>query len=363
MKQKTFNTIVIIILSILTIFFIVNMVMISDVRSSLKNNGSSITNQSSIEISDDTTKVFKKVNESVVTVALYNNNRIISNGSGSIIEYKNNKAMIVTNNHVVSSSHNNDIRVIFHDKKEVSAKIVGKDPISDLALLECKIDFKVTPIQIGDSDALQEGETVIAIGSPLDIEFKGTVTRGIISGVNRTLETDTNGDGVPDHAMQVLQTDTTINPGNSGGPLINMAGQMIGINTSKISMESFEGMGFAIPSNEAMNILKQLQEKGEVKRPTLGISYQAVSVIPEYARERFNIPSNLNEGIYIVEVVNGSVAHKAGLKADDIIFNIDGDNITSLSVFTSKLFSSKKGDVLKLKIYRDGKEKNINVTL
>lgn len=362
MNQKKFNTIVVVILIFLTVLLIFNLISINNINSSL-NNGTNTTNKSSLEISDDTTKVFKKVNQSVVTVALYSNNEIIGNGSGSIIEVKNNKAMILTNNHVVSSSKNTEIRVIFHDKKEISAKVVGKDSISDLALLECQTNMKLTPIEIGDSDALQEGETVIAIGSPLDIEFKGTVTRGIISGVNRTLETDTNGDGVADYAMQVIQTDTTINPGNSGGPLINMAGQMVGINTSKISMESFEGMGFAIPVNDAMNIIEQLQENGEIERPKLGISYQAVSVFPDEVRLRYNIPDNLNEGIYIIEVDNGSAAAKAGLKPDDIIFNVNGKDISSLSVFTSALFSSKKGDVLKLKIYRDNKEKSINVSL
>lgn len=363
MSQKKINIIFAVAFTIISILLVSSILVISDLRGSLNSSDGSITNNTSFKISDDTTKVFKKVNESVVTVAIFQNNKIVGNGSGSIIEFKNNKALIITNNHVVNSGNANDIRVLFHDKSEVKAKVIGSDPISDLALLEVKIDFKVNPIAIGDSDKLQEGETVIAIGSPLDIEFKGTVTRGIISGVNRVLDTDTNGDGVADHAMMVIQTDTTINPGNSGGPLINMAGQMIGINTSKISMENFEGMGFAIPSNEAKKIINQLKENGEVKRPKLGISYQALSLMPEYARNQFKIPSTLNEGIFIVEVSKSSAASKAGLKNNDVIFKVNNKNITSISVFTSELFLSKKGDTLKLNIYRDGKEKTVNVVL
>lgn len=362
MSQKKINLIYGIGIVVLAILFIANLIVLTNYGSSGTNNDL-ISKNASITISDDTTEVFKKVNESVVTVALYSNNKIVGNGSGSIIDFKNNKALIITNNHVVNSGNTDDIRILFHDKQEVKAKIVGSDSISDLALLEVKLDFNVKPILIGDSNKLQEGETVIAIGSPLDVEFKGTVTKGIISGVNRVLETDTNGDGVIDNAMLVLQTDTTINPGNSGGPLINMAGQMIGINTSKISMENFEGMGFAIPSNEATKIINQLKENGEVKRPKLGISYQALSIIPDYARQQYNIPTSISEGVFVVDVSKNTPAYKAGLKSNDIIFKVNKMNITSISVFTSELFSSKEGDTLILNVLRNGKEIVVKVTL
>ena len=362
--RKNKDKIIIGALFILILLFIVNTVMITQLKDNENDSDSSKSTQnSSIKISDDTTKVVEKVNDSVVTVALYQNGELIGNGSGSIISYKNGKANIVTNNHVIDVGQNITIKVIFANKKEVEAKVLGKDSISDLALLQTSINFKVTPISIGDSDALQAGESVIAIGSPLDIEFSGTVTKGIISGLNRTIETDTNGDNVADYAMQVLQTDTTINPGNSGGPLINMAGQMIGINTSKISQTGYEGIGFSIPSNEALSILKQLEKNGKVERPTLGISYQSVSSIPEYAYDRFNIPTSLTDGIYVVEVVKNSAAAKAGIKADDIIYSVDGTEVTTPSVFTSKLYASKSGDKLKLGIYRNGKKISVNVTL
>ena len=365
--SKHKDKIIIISIIVLALLFITNLVMINELKN--ERQQTTIPSQtSSLKISDDTTKVVEKVYDSVVTVALFHEGELVGNGSGSIISYTNGKAKIgkakiVTNNHVVDNDENLDIKIIFSNKKEVKAKILGKDSVSDLALLEASVNFEVTPIAIGDSDKLQAGESVIAIGSPLDIEFTGTVTRGIISGLNRTIETDTNNDGIADYAMQVLQTDTTINPGNSGGPLINMAGQMIGINTSKISLSGFEGMGFAIPSNEAMGILKELEKSGEIERPTLGISYQNVSTIPEYAFDRFNIPESLSEGLYIIEVMDKSAAAKAGLKADDIIYLVEGEEITSTVIFTSHLFSKKSGDTLELGIYRNGKQMTVKVIL
>ena len=339
----------------LTLMFIVNLVLIYQIKND--GNIANPSQTSSIQINDETTEVVKKVSDSVVTVALFRGDNIVGNGSGSIISYENGKVQIITNNHVIDHEANLDIRIIFANKETVKAKVIGQDAIADLALLEADVDFKVTPIEIGDSDKLQAGESVIAIGSPLDIEFTGTVTRGIISGLNRTIEVDNK------YAMQVLQTDTTINPGNSGGPLINMAGQMIGINTSKISQVGFEGMGFAIPSNEAVAIIDQLKKNGKVERPTLGISFQSVSAIPEYARSNFNIPSSIKEGLYVIEVTNGSVAAKAGIKAEDIIYSFDGKEITSTSMFTTNLYSKTAGDKIELGIYRNGKKITVTVTL
>ncbi|MEG0686687.1 MAG: trypsin-like peptidase domain-containing protein [Erysipelotrichales bacterium] len=357
------DKIIIGLLVVVVILFITNTLMILNLKNSGTLNGTGGTKATSVSVSDDTTKVVNKVKESVVTVTIYQGDDPISTGSGSIIDYDGGKVKIVTNNHVVSAGRGSKIEILYANGKKSEAKVLGKDPISDLALLEAKVDFKAVPIEIGDSNALQSGETVIAIGSPLDASFNNTVTRGIISGLNRTIETDTNNDGIADYAMKVIQTDTTINPGNSGGPLINMAGQLIGINTSKISMEGFEGMGFSIPSSEAVSILKDLEKNGKISRPTLGISFQAISTIPEYALDRFNIPADLKEGIYVVDVVRGSSAARSGIKPNDIIIGVDGKELTSTTTFTSKLYSSKKGDKMKLSVLRDGSTKDIEVEL
>lgn len=355
-----------ILLIILIILFLVNTVMILQMRNSgtttTTSNGN--TKTESIEISDDTTKLVKKVKDSVVTVALYQRNRLVGNGSGSIISSKNGETKILTNNHVVDVGNNTDIKVIFTNGKEVNATVIGKDKISDLALISVKTNFDVQPIAIGDSGKLQQGETVIAIGSPLDVSFSGTVTKGIISGLDRSIETDSDGDGEPDYVMQVIQTDTTINPGNSGGPLINMAGQLVGVNTSKIQMEGYEGMGFSIPSNEALSIMEQLEKDGKITRPTLGISYQSIANIPEYAYDQYGIDANLPAGaLFVAEVNNGSAAAKAGIKVNDIIYKVDGKDITTTSIFTSELYSKKAGDKLELVVKRNGKDVNVSVTI
>lgn len=355
-NKTYFLYIIIFILSLLTV---TNTILLTQNNSNSPMNN---TKTSSIKVEDETTKVVQKVSKSVVTVALERNNQIIGNGSGSIISYQNGEACIVTNNHVVSEPRTK-IKVIFANNKTAYAEIIGKDNISDIAVLRTKINFKVEPIKFGDSDVLQQGESVIAIGSPLDVEFTGTVTKGVVSGLNRSIPADTNNDGQADYNMKVLQTDTTINPGNSGGPLINMAGQLIGINTSKLNVEGFEGMGFSIPSNEAKHIIQQLERKGSVSRPSLGISYRPLSSIPMEMYPELHIKSSEKDGLYIVEVKPGSSAARAGLKSDDVIAKVNNIAISAPSIFTSKLYESRKGDILNLIVKRSGKQVKITVHL
>lgn len=314
-----------------------------------------------VSIDDDTSELYKKVKDSVVTIQITDvSGRTLSIGSGSIIKNDNGTINILTNNHVVDNS-SGIINVIFSNGSSVEATIIGKDNVSDLALLKAEVDFEVTPIELGDSDLLQQGESVIAIGSPLDLAFSGTVTKGIISGLNRNIESDTNGDGINDYNMQVIQTDTTINPGNSGGPLINMDGQLIGINTSKINLSGFEGMGFSIPINEALLIIEQLNENGHVDRPKLGISYSPTNMLNDYTRSELGL--NDNNGLYVNEVLKGGSAEKAGLKDGDVIIKVNGSDIESISDFTSILYRSRSGDSLQLVVLRDGNELDIDVKL
>lgn len=350
-------------LVLLTFGLIGNSVVILNLQKQLNPYNISNTVQESIEISDSTTQVVAKVKASVVTIVTEYSNGQTAIGSGSVISKDGTLVKIVTNNHVVDKGKT--IKVIFSNKKEVTAKVLGKDAISDLALLEATIDFDVTPLTFGDSDVLQQGESVIAIGSPLDLEFTGTVTKGVVSGLNRSIEVDTNSDNVADYNMNVLQTDTTINPGNSGGPLINMAGQIVGINTSKISETGFEGMGFSIPSNEAKAILVQLEEKGSVERPKLGISYIPMEYLASdtgfYSAN--NIDTSVKSGLYIKNVEKNSKADQAGLKANDIIIKFNDVETKTASQFTTKLYSKKAGDTIKLTVIRNKKEEVITIKL
>lgn len=362
MKNKS-QKLYVILLIILSVGFVTNSIMLYNVQKQLNPYNVSNTIQESVEISDSTTQVVDKVKASVVTIVTEYANGQTAIGSGSVIQKDGELVKIVTNNHVVDGGKN--IKIIFSNKKEIEATVLGKDSLSDLALLEAKVDFDVTPLSFGDSDVLQQGESVIAIGSPLDLEFTGTVTKGVVSGLNRSIDVDTNGDSLADYKMNVLQTDTTINPGNSGGPLINMAGQIVGINTSKISETGFEGMGFSIPSNEAKAILVQLEEKGSVERPKLGISYipmQYLANSPGFYSE-YNIDTNIKDGLFIKEIESKSKAESAGLKANDIITKFDGEDVKTVSQFTSKLYSKKTGDTIKLTVVRDKKEVEVTIKL
>ncbi|WP_185373540.1 trypsin-like peptidase domain-containing protein [Listeria aquatica] len=287
-----------------------------------------------------------------------------SSGSGVIYKKANGKAYVVTNNHVVDGA--NKLEVTFSNGKKSTAKLIGTDEWNDLAVLEIS-DKNVTSVaKFGDSDALTVGENVIAIGSPLGTEFSGSVTQGIVSGLNRTVPVDINGDGQEDWEAEVIQTDAAINPGNSGGALINLEGQVIGINSMKISTENVEGIGFALPSNSVEPIISQLEEKGEVTRPALGVTLRDVDTIPDQQQKSvLKLPSNINYGAMVQQVTSNSAASKAGLKQYDVIVDINGQKITNTVELRKVLYNSNLqiGDKVTIKYYRDGKAKTTSLTL
>ncbi|MBU3828554.1 MAG: trypsin-like peptidase domain-containing protein [Candidatus Lactobacillus pullistercoris] len=282
-----------------------------------------------------------------------------SEGSGVVYMKSNNKGYIVTNNHVVSGS--DAVQVMLANGKTVSAKIVGTDATTDLAVLSIDAKYVTQTAQFGDSKSLQAGQTVIAVGSPLGSEYASTVTQGIISAPSRTIETSSG------NQQTVIQTDAAINPGNSGGALVNSSGQVIGINSMKLAQStdgtSVEGMGFAIPSNEVVTIVNQLVKKGKITRPQLGVKVIALNGIPEEYRHRLNIESALNNGIYVASVSKGSSAAKAGIKAQDVIIKVDGKKVSDVASLHSILYSHKVGDSVNVTVNRNGKGVNIKVTL
>lgn len=274
-------------------------------------------------------------------------------GSGVIISED---GYILTNNHVVNTSSNsmfyqvseaNKVTVkLYNDDTEYEAKIIGKDETTDLAVI--KIDKTGLPAaELGDSSSIKVGEFCMAIGNPLGME--STVTAGIISASNRTITSDGK-------TLTVIQTDAAINSGNSGGALINSKGQVIGINTIKISGTGIEGMGFAIPINSTVDIYKQLISDGKVKRPYIGISGRDID---SKTAEQYK----LAEGIYILSVEQYSAAEKAGLKPYDIITEVDGKKITKMDELNEIKNTHKIGDTINLKIYRDKEYSDIQITL
>ena len=234
-----------------------------------------------------------------------------SEGSGVIYMKSNGKGYIVTNNHVVSGS--DEIQVILSNGKKVTAKKVGTDAETDLAVLTIDGKYVTQTAQFGSSKNLEPGQQVIAVGSPLGSEYATSVTQGIISAKNRTVDV-TNSSGQVTNQATVIQTDAAINPGNSGGPLVNMSGQVIGINSMKLSSSSdgtaVEGMGFAIPSDEVVSIINQLVKNGKITRPKLGIRIVSVDELTEYGRKKLGLPDSIKSGVYVASVTKNGSAEK-----------------------------------------------------
>lgn len=258
---------------------------------------------------------------------------------------------IITNYHVIEealNSSNSAVKVTLSNNEEYEAKIVGADETTDIALL--KVEAKgLTPATFADSDELSVGEYAIAIGNPLGKEFAGSVTVGYISALNRTITAD-------GRTYHVIQTDAAINPGNSGGALVNSKGQVVGINTVKISDESVEGLGFAIPSNYALKIVEELKENGKIVRPYIGIYGIDLD-------ETLATRNRLVEGVYLYKIASSSPAEEAGLQRGDVIVEFDGQKVSSVDEINDIKNQKEIGDKVKVKIYRNGEYKEGTITL
>jgi 2-alkenal reductase len=270
-----------------------------------------------------------------------------ASGSGVIIS---DQGHIITNNHVIDGA--NSVFVIYNDGTRAEASIVGADPVTDIAVL--KVNGAVPAyLSFGDSSALQLGETVIAIGSPLG-NYRGSVTVGVVSGLNRTVQGTAQ--------ENLIQTDAAINHGNSGGPLINLAGQIIGINTLVVRNtpggDQAEGLGFAVPSNTVRSVAEQLIARGSIEYPFIGISYTEVT--PQLAAE-LNLTSK--SGVIVTQVTAGSPAERAGLQPQDVVTAINNDKIDENNSLRSILFKYHVGDTVTLTVERNGQTLQLQVTL
>ena len=284
--------------------------------------------------------IYEKVMPSVVSITCYDG-RSTSSGTGVIMDAG---GYIITNAHVVEDAL--DIQVLLTDGRELQAKCVGADMLSDLAVLRVSASGLV-PAEFGDSDRLRVGDEVVAIGDPLGVELRGTMTNGIISGINRDIKSG-------NRTLTLMQTTAALNTGNSGGPLVNCYGQVVGINTMKIgdyaSEGGVEGLGFAIPITSVQTILEQLASKGYVAgRPDLGITGQAISTFYQFY---YRMPA----GILITEVDEGSSAAQQGLRRGDILLTLDGVAVTNLDILQEITYASTVGQELQATIYREGRE-------
>lgn len=274
-------------------------------------------------------------------------NPVETEGVGSGVIFKSD-GYIVTNNHVINGAK--ELIVSLSDGRSLKGKVIGADEVTDLAVV--KIDAKDLPTAtFADSDQIVVGEPAIAIGNPMGLEFRGSVTSGVVSALNRTLDNS-------DSRVKLLQTDAAINPGNSGGALVNMDGKVIGINSAKIVANGVEGIGLAIPSNAVQNIISAIMEKGYVPRPYLG-----VSIFDQQSAARYGYQLNLKKGVYLFQVVPGGPADKAGLRKGDVITAIDGTEIKGVSDLRAKIAEHNVGDKVELTIQRGNQERKASLTL
>ncbi len=327
----------------------------------------------SVNVVSDVTKAVDKAGDAVVgvsniqSVSFWGARESIDEpaGTGSGVIYKKvgNKAYVVTNHHVIEGASKYEVTLA--DGTKVPAELRGSDIWTDLAVLEIDATDVKKIAEFGNSDTLKTGEPVIAIGNPLGPTFSGSVTQGIISGLERTIPVDINNDGVVDWNAEVLQTDAAINPGNSGGALINIKGQVIGINSMKIAQSAVEGIGLAIPINSAEPIINDLEQFGEVKRPYMGVDLISVNEVSKYhQQETLKLPAKINDGVALRQVRPNSPAAQAGLKELDVIVEMDGEKISDVIDLRRHLYIQKKiGDQLTVKYYRDGKLQETTLTL
>lgn len=320
------------------------------------------TRNITIKETDTISSAIDKVYDAVVVVETSKGNQLLSTGTGFVYKTDEKYAYIITNNHVVSDGDN--INVTFQSEKTSEATVLGSDSYSDLAVLKISKENVTNVAILGKSSESKIGDNVFTVGAPLGSEYSGTVTKGIISGKDRMVSVNVNSqNGSSDYIMNVMQTDAAINPGNSGGPLLNMNGEVIGINSLKLVQEEVEGIGFAIPIDDAMIYVEKLEKGQTIKRPLLGVSL--IDKSETYGLYSYGIllEKDSPDGVVIGSVENNSPASKAGLEKGDIITKIEDNKISSRAQLRYNLYKHNVGEKIKITYYRSGKENTVEVTL
>ncbi|MDR1473180.1 MAG: trypsin-like peptidase domain-containing protein [Lactobacillales bacterium] len=359
--------------------------LLNNQTTSVKNAGNNTVSKNVYKNTSNVTEVVKKVQPAVVSVVNLQSSKAaaadfgslfgdsesekssdsgelepISEGSGVIYKKEGDKAYLVTNNHVVDGQQG--LEVILSDGEKVTGTLVGRDVYSDLAVVQIPADKVTVVAEFADSSKVEVGETAIAVGSPLGSKYSNSVTVGVVSAVERQV-TFNNAQGETT-SMATIQTDAAINPGNSGGPLLNIEGQIMGINSIKNSGDNVEGMGFANSSNDVVTVVNQLEEKGKVERPGLGITMADLSRIPKVRIEKYlKLPSEIKEGIAVLTVAPATPAEAAGMKQYDVITELDGKAVKTSVELQSALYKHKVGDTIEITYYREKDKKTTKVKL
>lgn len=312
-----------------------------------------------VEETSDLKTAINNVYESTVYIQVSNNKGTSTSGSGFVYKSDDNYGYILTNYHVIEGG--NKFVITYTDSSEIEASYVNGDEYYDVAVLRVPVSSIKKVAELGDSSALELGDTVFTVGAPLGKDYMGTITKGIVSGINRMVSVQlTSGT----YLMEVIQTDASINSGNSGGPICNIKGQVIGITSSKLIGSGVEGMGFAIPINSVNSIIESIESGTTISRPYLGV--QLVDINNTFALQYYygiSIPSDVSFGAVLSYVENDKPASKAGLQVGDIVVEMDGNKIDNVSHFKYELYKHNIGDKISIKYYRNGNLNNVTIDL
>ena len=326
------------------------------------NNKQTSTNEPSKMVNITETNTLKssidKIYDAVVLVETYNNSTGISSGTGFVYKKDETNGYIITNHHVIDNG--NKYIVTLTNGQEVEAKLLGSDEYSDIAILSIPQEAVIQVANLGQSTNSEIGDTVFAVGSPLGKEYMGTVTKGILSGKERTVTVSSSTSSL---MTEVLQTDAAINPGNSGGPLVNINGEVIGVTSMKLVQSEIEGMGFAIPIEIVNSLLNRLETGEKIERPLIGIEMIDSTNTYYLYKKGITIPEEIQKGVVIIKTKDNYPAAQAGLEKGDIILELNGIEIENSTHFKYLLYKYEVGDQVKVKYMRNNKilETTINL--
>ena len=303
----------------------------------------------------------EKIYDAVVVVEGFSKGSMVSTGTGFIYKESNGTSYIMTNHHVISGT--DEVKIILSDKTEVDAEVKGSEAYSDIAVLAVSSSEVEAIAILGDSSKLNVGDTVFTVGSPEGADYAGTVTRGVLSGKDRLVAVALSNSTSSDYYMRVLQTDAAINPGNSGGPICNINGEVIGVTNMKLVDSTVEGIGFAIPIEDALFYAATLEKGEEVVRPYFGIGMLDLTDSYTLWQNGVMVPDKIEEGVAVLEVAENSPASEAKLKKGDIIISLGGEVVSSVAEFRYELYKHQSGDEVEVEYYRNGKVKKATVKL
>ena len=300
-----------------------------------------------------------KIYDATVTIQNYQGNTIASSGSGFIYKKDDRYGYIMTNHHVVNKS--SKLIVTLSNDEQIEGTVLGSDQYLDLAIVRIDAKYVTQVAIIGNSESTNVGDTIFTVGTPVGYEYRGTVTRGTLSGKNRMVSVSvTNSE---DWMMKVLQIDAAINPGNSGGPLLNVNGEVIGINSLKLVEDTIEGMGFAIPIEYAMNYVEILEQGKTIERPLIGISMLNVTDTYKLFQQGIMLDSSIESGVVVISTVEGGSADKAGLQKGDVILKIGNRTVSNAAYLKYELYQYSAGDTVEITYMRENKTHTTKITL